>query len=130
VTGVRRWAWSTGHMPVSRLLVRPDSAIAPTMASADLIGLTAPSAAPSADLGSGLGLGGPAGAGAAGPTAIAPGSLRTASPGERGATASRETVLGPLGPVRAARWNAQLPASAAGTGATLGASPNADATSS
>jgi hypothetical protein len=43
-----------------------------------------------------------------------------------------ETVLGPVGPVRAARWTAQLPASAAAAPASLGAtsSPNADATSS
>lgn len=43
------------------------------------------------------------------------------------------TAIGPLGPVRAARWNAQLPASAAGADepAVAGAvSPKAEATSS
>lgn len=47
-----------------------------------------------------------------------------------------ETVLGPVGPVRAARWNAQLPASAVAPGALVASggasaiSPKADATSS
>lgn len=50
--------------------------------------------------------------------------------------AAVETVLGPVGPIRAARWNAQLPASAVAPAALTASreasaiSPKADATSS
>lgn len=63
------------------------------------------------------------------------GPLGLASSEPRAATAI-ETVLGPVGPVRAARWNAQLPASAvapgelAASGEASAISPKADATSS
>lgn len=63
------------------------------------------------------------------PATSLPSALGLRHVGEGAAPA--QTVIGPIGPVRAARWNAQLPASAAGA-ASAGAasSPNADATSS
>jgi hypothetical protein len=115
-------------MPVSRLLVRPDAEPSRALAQADRIGLSvvAPEQ-PSPPLASvteiGLGAIDAASRGAAplaGPTATPPASV----------VAPIATVIGPLGPVRAARWNAQLPAVAAGTSAVGEPSPNADATSS
>jgi hypothetical protein len=95
-------------MPVSRLLVHPEQAPAlaprPELLPSDHLGL-----ASLAEL-------------------DAPGNEQPSDP------ATFATAIGPLGPVRAARWNRQLPASAGAVpdDATLapGSSPNAPATSS
>lgn len=64
------------------------------------------------------------------------GALGLEDRGLGGGPSAIETVLGPIGPVRAARWNAQLPASAVAPGALVASgeasaiSPKADATSS
>ena len=119
-------------MPVSRLLVRPDADPQPLDAS-DRIGLSLvvgesslPPVGASSEIGLGSAGSSAAGSTLAGPTATPPGQP-VAAP------APIATVIGPLGPVRAARWNVQLPLSAgvsSPAGVDGASSPNADATNS
>jgi hypothetical protein len=130
-------------MPVSRLLTSPERASGPRPEDRLRLALLEREIGGGAATGSELGLGSrvdlavaelatgaaadPVAPLASGPTATQPRVPAADSPIE---STPIETAVGPLGPVRAARWNRQLPANAGASAPTDASSPNAEATSS